>query len=116
MKILIVGLGSMGKRRARLAKGIDPALEILGVDMSEARRTEAEGLGIRAYPSIGEACRAEQDIDAGLVCTAPITHAGIIRELLTAGLPVFTELNLVDDGYAENVALEKEKEIGRAHV
>ena len=28
MKLLIVGLGSMGKRRARLAKGIDAAIQL----------------------------------------------------------------------------------------
>ena len=108
MKILIVGLGSMGKRRARLAKGIDPSLEIWGVDMSESRRAEAEGLGIRAFPSIPQALAAGRP-DAGLVCTAPLTHSGIIRQLLEAGLPVFTELNLVEDGYEENMALAREK-------
>ena len=35
MKLLIVGLGSMGKRRARLAKGIDASIELCGVDLSE---------------------------------------------------------------------------------
>ena len=35
MKLLIVGLGSMGKRRARLAKGIDAAIQIFGVDTDE---------------------------------------------------------------------------------
>ena len=29
MKLLIVGLGSMGKRRARLTKGIDAAIQIV---------------------------------------------------------------------------------------
>ena len=33
----------------------------------------------------------------------------IIGELLDAGLPVFTELNLVDDGYDELTAKAKEK-------
>ena len=47
--------------------------------------------------------------DAALVCTAPITHAKIIGELLDAGLPVFTELNLVDDGYDELTAKAREK-------
>lgn len=108
MKLLIVGLGSMGKRRARLAKGMDASIRLCGVDMTESRRAEAEGLGIAAYPSICEAVKAEAP-DAALVCTAPITHSGIIGELLDAGLPVFTELNLVDDGYAENIAKAKEK-------
>ena len=46
-----------------------------------------------------EAAVAAQGFDAAFVCTAPITHAGVIDTLLDAGLPVFTELNLVDDGY-----------------
>lgn len=108
MKLLIVGLGSMGKRRARLAKGMDASIEISGVDTTDSRRTEAEGLGITAYASIGEAVAAEK-FDAALVCTAPITHAGIISKLLDAGLPVFTELNLVSDGYEENMKKAKEK-------
>ena len=45
MKLLIVGLGSMGKRRARLAKGIDAAIQIVGVDTAENRRAEAKQLG-----------------------------------------------------------------------
>ena len=105
MKLLIVGLGSMGKRRARLSKGIDAALHIVGVDTAEARRAEACSLGLAdaAYPTIAEAVAAEHP-DAALVCTAPLSHAAVIGELLDNDLPVFTELNLVGDGYAENMA------------
>ena len=105
MKLLIVGLGSMGKRRARLSKGIDAALHIVGVDTAEARRAEACTLGLAdaAYPTIAEAVAAEHP-DAALVCTAPLSHAAVIGELLDNDLPVFTELNLVGDGYAENMA------------
>ena len=61
MKILIVGLGSMGKRRARLTKGIDSSIRIAGVDTAESRRVEATDLGLidTAYPSIAEAVAAE---------------------------------------------------------
>lgn len=107
MNYLIVGLGSMGKRRARLLKGLAPQAELLGVDLSAQRRAEAEGLGIRAFASVAEA--AAQKPDAALVCTAPITHAKIIGELLDRGLPVFTELNLVDDGYDALIAKAQEK-------
>ena len=72
MNILIVGLGSMGKRRARLLKGIDPSVQLWGVDNTEFRRAEAAGLGITAYSSIKEACE-DQQFDAALVCTAPLT-------------------------------------------
>ena len=104
MKLLIVGLGSMGKRRARLSKGIDAALHIVGVDTAETRRAEACTLGLAdaAYPTITEAVAAEHP-DAALVCTAPLSHAAVIGELLDNDLPVFTELNLVGDGYAENM-------------
>ena len=61
MKLLIVGLGSMGKRRARLTKGIDAAIQIVGVDTAESRRDEALRLGLAdaAYTTIGEAVAAE---------------------------------------------------------
>ena len=105
MNLLIVGLGSMGKRRARLAKGIDAGIRIAGVDTSDARRDEARALGLAdaAYPDIPAAVAGFAP-DAALVCTAPLAHAAVIGQLLDAGLPVFTELNLVGDGYDENIA------------
>ena len=112
MKLLIVGLGSMGKRRARLTKGIDDAIQIVGVDTAEGRRDEAKNLGLAdaAYATIAEAVAAEHP-DAALVCTAPLSHAAVIGELLDNDLPVFTELNLVRDGYAENMAKAAEKQL-----
>ena len=61
MKLLIVGLGSMGKRRARLTKGIDDAIQIVGVDTAEGRRDEAKNLGLAdaAYATIAEAVASE---------------------------------------------------------
>lgn len=103
MQLLIIGLGSMGKRRARLIKGIDAAVQLSGVDLTESRRAEAQTLGITAYDSIKNAVNA-QKFDAAFVCTAPVTHAKIIDELLDNDLPVFTELNLIDDGYDALIA------------
>lgn len=110
MKCLIVGLGSMGKRRARLLRGIQPDITICGVDFSEERRAEAESLGIKAYRSISQAVAAEQ-FDAAFVSTAPKSHAVVISELLDANLSVFTEINLIADGYKENMAKAKEKDL-----
>lgn len=106
MRLLIVGLGSMGKRRARLAQGLGHS--VCGVDNNPARQTEAAGLGIAPFASI-KAALADGPYDAALVCTAPLSHAGIIDTLLEAGLPVFTELNLVDDGYPQLMAKAKAK-------
>ena len=112
MKLLIVGLGSMGKRRARLTKGIDAAIQIVGVDTAESRRDEAIRLGLAdaAYATIAEAVSAEHP-DAALVCTAPLAHAAVIGALLDHDLPVFTELNLVSDGYRENMAKAAAKKL-----
>ena len=42
MKILVAGLGSMGKRRIRLLKKIDFSIQIIGVDKSADRCNTAE--------------------------------------------------------------------------
>ena len=42
MKGLIVGLGSMGKRRGRILRSIKPDIELCGVDLTESRRQEAD--------------------------------------------------------------------------
>ncbi len=62
MNILIVGLGSMGKRRARLIRQIQPEAALSGVDLAPARRAEAQGLGIMPFESI-EAAVAAQGFD-----------------------------------------------------
>ncbi|MEG2770029.1 MAG: Gfo/Idh/MocA family oxidoreductase [Oscillospiraceae bacterium] len=110
MKIIIVGLGSMGKRRARLIKGVDKSAEIFGVDTTESRRAEAESLGIKTFANISEAASAVK-VDAAFVCTAPVSHAKIIDELLCNNLSVFTELNLISDGYDELIKKAKDKNL-----
>lgn len=109
MKLLIVGLGSMGKRRARLVKSLGH--QVVGVDSAPARQAEAAGLGIEVYPSVEDALGKAGPLGAGLVCTAPLAHAAIINKLLDAGLSVFTELNLVNDGYEEIIGKAKSKGI-----
>ena len=49
MELLIVGLGSMGKRRARLLKGIDKNIALSGVDTAPSRREEAAALGVEGF-------------------------------------------------------------------
>lgn len=110
MELLIVGLGSMGKRRARLIRGIDARIALCGVDMTESRREEARALGVTPFATLEEAL-AGRRFDAALVCTAPLSHAAILHKLLDAGLPVFTELNLVSDEYDALMAKAREKNV-----
>ena len=107
MNIAVIGLGSMGKRRIRLIKEMYPDYRIMGVARSENRRNEAERLfGISCYGSITEI----ENADCAFVCTSPLSHTEIITECLERGWHVFTELNLVSDGYDKNMALADKKQ------
>ena len=98
----------MGKRRIRLISERSD-VEIFGIDNQESRCSEVkEKYGIECYKSIDEACRT-QSIEAAIVCTSPLSHASIIKDCLNHNLHVFTEINLVTDGYDENIALAKSK-------
>ena len=86
MNIIVIGLGSMGKRRIRLIKEMYP-------------------LGIKTFSSMDTIL---EKVDCAFVCTSPLTHAKIIAECLKHKWHVFTELNLVSDAYAVNMQLAKE--------
>lgn len=106
--IMVIGLGSMGNRRLRLLRKLRPGLRLCGVDMDPQRRETARTThGISAYPTLEEALAAERP-EAAVVSSSPLSHAALIRQCLRAGLHVFTELNLVPEGYEENMALAEE--------
>lgn len=108
MNVIIIGLGSMGKRRIRLLSE-HHGVKIFGIDSNPARCQEAtEKFGLRCFSSISEAV-SEEHIDAAMICTSPLSHASIIKECLNHNLHVFTEINLVSDGYERNMALAKSK-------
>lgn len=109
MKFLVVGLGSMGRRRIRLLKRImSEQIIIYGVDENPERCLACQKeYGINIFADCKTAM-AQVSFDAGLVCTVPLAHADIISELLQNGLHVFTEINLVDDGYTKNMQLAKD--------
>lgn len=108
MKIIVIGLGSMGKRRIRLLSEHHD-IELFGIDSQQNRCEEVkEKFGIKCYASIAEAVASEHP-NAAVISTSPLSHAAIIKECLQSNLHVFTEINLVSDGYEENMKLAKEK-------
>lgn len=108
MRAIVVGLGSMGRRRIRLLQSVDGSIEVVGVDMLESRRKQAEKeLGIKTISALEVACRSDAQI--AFISTPPLSHASIIKECIERNLHVFTEINLVDTGYDENMALAKER-------
>ena len=106
MNIVVIGLGSMGKRRIRLIMEMYPEYVICGVDGREDRRKETTELfDILCFPSVSD---VDIKLDCAFICTSPLSHAVIISECLKHGWHVFTELNLVPDEYDENINLAKE--------
>jgi len=92
-KVVVIGLGSMGRRRIRLMQTLDDAPQIIGVDTAA---TLSEAIA-KTHPN------------AALVCTSPASHGPIVMQCLEAGLHVYMEINLIGDWYEKASALAAEK-------
>jgi predicted dehydrogenase len=111
MKAIIIGLGSMGKRRIRLLQENFPQIELIGIDQNMERCKEVGcEFNIKTSVLIQEIFSTEK-IDYAFICTAPLSHAGIVSLSLKNNSNVFTELNLVSDGYQENSSLAEDKNL-----
>ena len=109
MNIVVIGLGSMGRRRIRLIKQYNDSYKIIGVDLNKDRRAISESeFGIETRDSLDEAVKSHK-LNCAFICTSPLSHSKIINLCLENNLHVFTELNLVADGYDENIQLAEEK-------
>ncbi len=93
MKFLIVGLGSMGKRRVRCLQALNQK-EIVGFDPREDRRNEAnEKYGIQTIPSLDSVNLSE--FSAMIVSVPPDRHAQYAIMAIENNLPVFIEASVV---------------------
>ena len=116
MNIVVIGLGSMGKRRVRLLKQYiekevheEKCWNIVGVDSNEDRCKECNDLyEIDTYASLEEALNSIS-LDCAVISTSPHTHASIIKDCLQNNLHIFSELNLLTEGYDDNIQLAKER-------
>ncbi len=111
MKFLIVGLGSMGKRRIRNLKQLDQT-EIIGFDMNVERCNEArEKYGISIFTNIEDAL--EQSPNAMIVSTPPDLHMKYAKVALENNIHFFTEASVTNDGMDEIInKLKTSKVIG----
>ena len=107
--ILVVGLGSMGRRRIRLIKQMKIDIKIYGVDsnIDRANKVKAEYI-IDVFSSIEEAFKSV-NVDCVFVCTSPLVHSTIVREALMNSCDVFSEIDLIIDGIEDNIRLAAEK-------
>ena len=106
MKIIVIGLGSMGKRRIKLIKKIEPQAEIIGLDSRSDRRFDAEeSFDIKTYSSLNEVF--DKNIKIAFICTSPLSHYELIKECLSREYDVFTEINLHNEWYDEIIEIAK---------
>lgn len=84
-------------------------MKIMGVDNAIERCITVEKeLNIPTQKDLDSAL-LEYKPDIAVISTSPISHSSIINKCLKCGCHVFTELNLIDDGYDENIALAQNK-------
>lgn len=107
MKICVIGLGSMGRRRIRLIKKMNIDVTIIGVDNNIERvKSVANEYNIDCYVALSD---VQEKCDCAFVCTSPQFHAPIIKECLERGFHIFSEINLIEDMYDENIQLAEQK-------
>ncbi|OGF31288.1 hypothetical protein A3H09_02315 [Candidatus Falkowbacteria bacterium RIFCSPLOWO2_12_FULL_45_13] len=99
LKFLIVGLGSMGKRRIRNLRFLGER-QLVGFDISPARREEAKAkYGIKIVGNLKEL--SGKDYDVVIISTPPDKHGDYIRLALKNKKHFFVEHPTSDDGYSD---------------
>ena len=95
MKFLVVGLGSMGKRRIRNLRSLGHS-EIVGFDPREDRRAEARSkYGVVTYASWELAVERERP-DSVVISTSPDLHMQYAERAVARGLHCFVEASVVE--------------------
>ena len=104
--LLVIGLGSMGKRRIRILKALYPACRIIGIDCNCTRAAEVcQDYKLEVYKDMDE---IEIPIYAAFICTSPESHSDLINMCIKRNWHVFTEINLMDIDYEKNMNLAAE--------
>ena len=108
MKVLIIGLGSMGNRRLRLLREFFPDFQVAAVDCRADRREETfRKFSCPVYEGFEEGFSSFRP-DAIIVSTPPDAHSEYVLFALESGIHSFSELDLLDNGYEKYITLEKQ--------
>ena len=111
MKFLVVGLGSMGKRRIRNLKQLQQD-DIIGFDTINDRCKEAyEKYKIKTYTDISEALKEKPH--AMIISTPPDLHMKYAKIAIQNKIHFFTEASVVQDEMEEVIqSLHKSEIVG----
>jgi predicted dehydrogenase len=106
MKAIVIGLGSMGKRRIRCLQQIG-ITDITGVDTRADRCTEAkEKYGVQTCTDLHEAWELARP-DLAIISLPPKAHVGAMLECVKHKVPFFVEASVVDDGLSQVIEAVK---------
>jgi predicted dehydrogenase len=95
MKFLVIGLGSMGKRRVRCLQALGHR-DVYGFDFRADRRKEAEERhGIRTFDNVEAAIR-ETSPHALIISVPPDVHHVFMKEAAQRRIHFFVEASVVD--------------------
>ena len=109
MKFLVVGLGSMGKRRIRNLKQLGHT-EIIGFDTRDDRGKEAnEKYQISTFTDISEALKEKPD--AMIISTPPDLHMKYAKMAIKNKIHFFTEASVVQDEMSDIIHELKNSDI-----
>ncbi|GAI32583.1 unnamed protein product, partial [marine sediment metagenome] len=109
MKILVIGLGSMGKRRLRNLKALKEE-DILAFDLREDRRKEVEEkYRIKTFANFEEAMKEKPEVF--IISVPPDIHLKYQLYAAKHDIHFFTEASVVKDGLEEVIELLKQKDI-----
>ena len=100
MKAVVVGLGSMGKRRIRCLQALGVE-DVVGIDLRADRRDEAhERYGISVLADLSAAWSGGQ-VDVAIISVPPRQHVPAMNECVRHRVSFFVEASVVDDGLDE---------------
>ena len=94
LKFLIIGLGSMGRRRIRCLNALNE-FEVAGFDVNRSRVDDVMQAGVRGFDSVLEAVHVFQP-DVFVISTPPKFHLEYARMAVELGIDCFIEASVVD--------------------
>ena len=109
MKFLIIGLGSMGKRRIRNLQYLGYS-KIFGFDLNEDRRQEAVNkYGITTIENFDNV--ASLEVDALIISVPPDKHHIYMLKAIELNKPCFVEASVVDYSFNELISLSEKNKV-----
>ena len=95
-KLLVIGLGSIGRRHAKIFRNLGH--EIYGVDSRNDRVKQAEQeIDIKLTSSNLDEMLKNYEFDASLICTPPNSHTEIALKLAKKSINIFVEKPLANN-------------------